>query len=223
MHQNEKRAPARTMVKRRIADILELIREFQAHNGGKYPTTRSPFLHTSGSWNAIDGALRRDAIVQCPRFMELKAALLRRGLTPTLARLDPSYIAAHAEPRRFADILQMINRSRRQHGGRFPLRTDPFNVHGHEDTWIAIDSALTVGTIIDCPLWITHRDRMVRLGVNPSLASLHPHYRPVRRERRTIAYIQAALVAYMVEHAGMLPSQRAPFPTNVPRFMESDL
>jgi hypothetical protein len=216
MQPNESPRPASPLAKRRIADILALIREYQLSHGGKFPTTRSPFPRPRGSWNAIDRALRHDAIVQCEHFTQLKAALLRRGLTPTLARLNPSYIAPHNGPRRFADILQVIRESREQHGGRFPLRTDPFAVRGHSDTWIAIDSALTTGAIADCPLWIAHREKMARLGVKPSLASLHPHYRPVRRERRTIASIQAAVVAYMAQHGGKLPNQRAAFPSQVP-------
>jgi len=216
MHLKEKHAPARTMVKRRLADILALIREFQARHGGKFPTNRSPFPRPEGSWNAIDSALRRDAIVHCPDFMRLKEALLRRGLTPSLARLDPAYTAHHAGRRRFADILQLVQQSREQHGGRFPLRTDPFTVRGHRDTWIAIDSALAAGAIAECPQWIAHRERMARLGVRPSLASLHPDYQPYRRQRRTIASIQAAIVAYMAEHGGRLPNQRAPFPSTVP-------
>lgn len=209
-------APARSLSKRRIADILALIREFQSRHGGKFPTTRSPFPRPHGSWNAIDRALRHDAIVQCEHFEQLKAALLRRGLKPTLARLDPAYTAKQQGPRHFADILQLIRQSREQHGGRFPLRTDRFAVQGHTDTWVAIDSALAIGAIVECPLWIAHRDRMARLGVKPSLATLHPNYRPVRRELRTIASIQAAVVAYMAQHAGKQPNQRAPYPATVP-------
>ncbi|CAN7217708.1 hypothetical protein LJR289_000723 [Pseudoduganella sp. LjRoot289] len=201
------------MTKRRIDDILTLIREFQARNGGKFPTIKSPFPRANGSWNAIDGALRRDAIVQCQHFVQLKAALRRRGLTPTLARLDPSYTAPRTLKRRFADILRIVRQSSAQHGGRFPLRTDPFEVRGHMDTWIAIDSALVDGAIVECPLWTAHRGKMVQLGVMPSLASLSPHYQPVRRQRRSIASIKAAIVAHMTENAGQTPSQRARFPT----------
>lgn len=216
MHLNENHAPARIMVKRRITDILELIKEFQALHGGKFPTIRSPFPRPNGSWNAIDGALRRDAIVQCEHFVRLKVELRQRGLTPSLARLAPCYSAPHVGHRRFADILEIIRQSREQHRGRFPLRTDTFAVHSHADTWVAIDSALATGAIVECPLWIVHRDKMKRLGVKPSLASLNPSYQPVRRERRTIASIHAAIVAYMAEHAGKLPNQRAPFPTTLP-------
>ena len=216
MHHDERCGPTRTMTKRRITDILELIREFQALHAGKFPTTRSPFPRAWGSWNAIDGALRRDAIVQCQHFVQLKTALLRRGLTPNLARLDPSYSPPHVGQRRFVDILKMIRQSSEQHGGRFPLRTDPFSVLGYDDSWIAIDSALAAGTIVECPLWIAHRSKMTRLSVKPSLASLRPHYQPVRRKRRAIATIQTAIIAHMVEHAGKPPSQRAPFPTTVP-------
>lgn len=204
--------PARTMTKRRINDILELIREFQARHDGKFPTIRSPFPRAGGSWNAIDGALRRDAIVQCPHFVQLKAALRRRGLTPTLARLDPSYTAPRTRRRHLADILHMVKQSSEQHGGRFPLRTDPFEVRGYEDTWIAIDSALADGAIGECPLWIAHRGKMAQLGVMPSLASLNPRYQPVRRQRRSIASIKAAIVVHMTENAGRTPSQRARFP-----------
>lgn len=216
MELDQKHDATRTMTKRRIADILGLIKEFQAHHAGKFPTTRSPFPRSRGSWNAIDGALRRDAIVQCQHFVQLKAALQNRGLTPSLARLDPSYKAPLAIKRRFGDILQVIEQSRSQHRGRFPLRSDTFDVRGYADTWIAIDSALATGAIVACPLWVAHSAKMARLGVKPSLASLNPTYRPLRRERRTISSIQAAIVSYMVEYAGKLPNQRAPFPSEVP-------
>ena len=216
MHHNDNSVPARSLAKRRIADILALIREFQSLHGGKFPTTRSPFPRPHGSWNAIDRALRHDAIVQCEHFVQLKAALQRRGLKPTLARLNPAYTASHSGPRRFADILELVRLSAEQHGGRFPLRSDPFAVRGHSDTWIAIDSALTTGAIVECPLWIAHRDKMARLGVKPSLASLRPHYRPVRRAPRTVAAIKATIVAYMAQHAGRMPNQRAAFPGSVP-------
>jgi hypothetical protein len=201
------------MAKRRIGDILELIREFQERHDGKFPTLKSPYPRASGSWNAIDGALRRDAMVQCQHFVQLKAALLLRGLTPTLARLDPSYTAPRTRRRHFADILQMVKQSSEQHGGRFPLRTDPFEVRGYEDTWIAIDSALVYGAIGECPLWIALRGKMAQLGIKPSLASLNPHYQPVRRQRRSIASIKAAIVVHMTENAGRTPSQRTCFPS----------
>ncbi|RFP09239.1 MULTISPECIES: hypothetical protein [unclassified Duganella] len=212
MNDNDGGRPSRAMVKRSIADILDLVREFQARHEGKFPTTKSPYPRASGSWNAIDGALRRGAIVQCQHFQQLKAALLRRGLTPTLARLDPSYTAPRTRRRHFADILQMIVHSSEQHGGRFPLRTDPFEVRGYVDTWIAIDSALVDGAVGECPLWIAHRGKMAQLGVMPSLASLNPHYQPVRRQRRSIASIKAAIVVHMTENAGRVPSQRVRFP-----------
>jgi hypothetical protein len=203
------------MAKRRIGDILELIGEFRARHDGKFPTLKSPYPRASGSWNAIDGALRRDAMVQCQHFVQLKAALLRRGLTPTLARLDPSYTAPRIRRRHFADILQMVRQSSEQHGGHFPLRTDPFEVRGYEDTWIAINSALVDGAIAECPLWIAHRGKMAQLGILASLASLNPHYRPVRRQRRSIASNKAAIVLHMTGNAGKTPSQRARFPTGV--------
>ncbi|MGO4382471.1 hypothetical protein AB4Z19_29740 [Pseudoduganella sp. RAF19] len=216
MHIKEKAGPSRTMTQRRISDILELIKEFQALHGGRFPTTRSSFPRPNGSWNAIDGALRRDAIVQCQHFVALKAALLRRGLTPSLARLDPSYRPTRAEMRTFGGILEIIALSRVENRGRFPLRTDPFAVRGHSDTWIAIDSALTTGAICECTLWTAHRDKMAQLGVKPSLASLNPAYQPVRRTYRSIASIKTAIGAFMMEHAGVTPTQRAPYPASVP-------
>lgn len=215
LHHHDQPRPARTLTKRRITDILELIKEFQSLHAGKFPTIRSPFPRPHGSWNAIDRALRHDAIVQCEHFVQVKAALQRRGLTPTLARLDPAYRASHSGPRHFADILEVIKQSREQHGGRFPLRSDRFLVRGYSDTWIAIDSALATGAIADCPQWTAHCEKMARLGVKPSLASLHPHYRPVRREKRAVASIKAALAVYMAQHAGKLPNQRAPFPATI--------
>lgn len=212
MNDNDGTGPARTMIKRRIGDILELIREFQALHDGKFPTTTSTYPRATGSWNAIDGALRRDAIVQCQHFVQLKAALLRRGLTPTLARLDPSYTAPRVGRRHFTDILQMVRQSSEQHGGRFPLRTDSFEVRGYADTWIAVDSALVEGAIAECPLWLAHRRRMALLGVMPSLATLNPHYQPVRRQQRSVASIKEAIVMHLAENAGRMPSQRARFP-----------
>lgn len=203
---------ARVMVKRRISDIVTWIVEFQARHDGQFPTTRSPFLRPGDSWNAIDGALRRDAIVQCPQFMQLKAALKQRKLTPNLARLNPAYVAPRTRMRRFEDILRMVQLSCAQHGGVFPRRSDPFDVRGYDDTWTAIDSALIEGAIADCPLWRAHNDRMAALGVVPSLASLNPQYRPRRRGPRTLAVIKSEIVLHMAGNAGTVPNQRSRFP-----------
>lgn len=203
---------ARVMIKRRITDIAKWIMEFQAHYGGKFPTTRSPFLRPEDSWNAIDGALRRDAIVQCPQFIQLKAALRQRNLTPNLARLNLAYASPRTRKRRFVDILRMVQHSCAQHGGVFPRRSDCFDVRGYDDTWTAIDNALIEGAIAECPLWSEHSGRMAALGVASSLASLHPQYRPRRRGQRTLAAIKSAIVLHMAGNAGRTPNQRSRFP-----------
>lgn len=195
------------MRRRTLRQILERIAEFQARHG-QFPSVGSPFLGPGDSWNAIDSALRKDAIVQCREFAELKAALARRGLTPTLARLNPAYQPPRRDKRRFPDILAMVRLSVERHGA-FPLRTSAFALPGHRDSWTAIDSALIDGAIADCPLWAAHRGKMEGLGVAPSLASLHPDYRPLRRQQRSIAAIQAQIVAYMAEHTGAMPNQRS--------------
>ena len=205
------RPNARIMRKRTIQDILNLIAQFQAQHAQKFPSVASPFIGVGDSWNAIDGALRRDAMVQCKQFVELKAALLQRGLTPSLARLNPAYLAPRTRKRQFSEILVMVKRSVKQHA-QFPLRTSPFEVLGYHDTWTAIDSALIGGAIIACPLWRAHCSKMEQLGVTPSLASLHPDYRPVRRQPRSIASIMALIVNYMSKNAGKMPNQRASFP-----------
>src|SRR5471030_2291024 len=131
----EQRGSGRTMARRTIQDIFKLIAQFQAQHGQRFPTIVSPCIRTGHS---------RDAIVQCPQFVELKAALLRRGLTPSLARLNTAHVAVRTQKRRFADILAMVQRSVELHG-QFPMRTSRFDVPGYRDTWTAIDSALIDG------------------------------------------------------------------------------
>jgi len=211
----EQRGSGRTMARRTIQDIFKLIAQFQAQHGQRFPTIVSPCIRTGHSWNAIDSALRRDAIVQCPQFVELKAALLRRGLTPSLARLNAAHVAVRTQKRRFADILAMVRHSVELHG-QFPMRTSKFDVPGYRDTWTAIDSALIDGAIAECPLWTAHCGKMRQLGISASLASLHPAYRPLRRQHRSIASIIALVVEYMVENAGKMPNQRARFPGTKP-------
>jgi|SRR5471032_2463387 len=75
--------PARVMRKRTLGQILDLIAEFQSRHGQKFPTVSAPFMRPGDSWNAIDSALRKDAIVQCAQFSALKAAQsLSAGSTP---------------------------------------------------------------------------------------------------------------------------------------------
>lgn len=199
------------MSRRRINDILELIAEYRAQHGQRFPTARSPFPRGGDSWNAIDSALRRGAIVQCLRYTQIKTALAQRGLTPTLARLDPAYVPPRTRRRRFADILEMVERSTVRHG-RFPLRGARFDLPGFDDSWIAIDSALADGAIAPCPLWAEHCAKMERLGVSASLASLNPRYRPFRRQHRSIAAIKSAIVEHMGRNGGRMPNQRAAYP-----------
>ena len=77
------RCSARVMSRRTIRQILDLIAEFQSRHGQKFPTVSAPFMRPGDSWNAIDSALRKDAIVQCAQFSALKAAQsLSAGSTP---------------------------------------------------------------------------------------------------------------------------------------------
>ncbi|MYM67068.1 hypothetical protein GTP45_09530 [Pseudoduganella sp. FT55W] len=203
------------MRKRTITYIEEVIAEFRAQHQQRFPNVRSPFPRAGDSWNAIDSALRRGAIVECQRFAALKAQLAERGWSPSLARLNKAYSPRRQFKRRFADILAMVNRSVKIHH-RFPLRRSRFEVPGYVDTWIAIDCALSEGAIADCVLWRQHRDKMAQLGVRPSLASLNPAYFPVRRQQRSVAAIKAMIVSYMLKNAGQLPHQRARFPAGFP-------
>lgn len=193
--------------KRTIAEIFRQIAEFQSRYR-RFPTIASPFIGQDDSWNAIDGALRRDMIVQCRDFVALKAALASQGLAPSLARLNQAYERPRTQKRRFPDILAMI-RGAIEQDGRFPLRTAPFNVPGYRDTWTAIDSALIHGAIADCPLWLAHVQNMAALGVAPSLATLDPAYRPKRRQLRSIAGIKAMILAHMKANGGKMPVQRS--------------
>lgn len=210
-----KPARPRIMAPRRIADILDRIAQYQQRHGGQFPTARSAADSDAGrnadSWSAIDNALRRNAIAPCPQYLRIKAALAQRGLTPSLARLNPAYAAPRVQPRRYTDILAMVRQSVAQHG-RFPIRTSRFDVAGFNDSWTAIDSALIDGAIAPCPLWQAHCQRMAELGVTPSLASLNPAYLPVRRQPRSLAAVLAAITDYMGAHGGKTPTQRSPFP-----------
>jgi hypothetical protein len=203
------------MRKRSITYIEEVIAEFRAQNQQRFPNVRSPFPRAGDSWNAIDSALRRGAIVECQRFAALKAQLAVQGWSLNLARLNPVYVPRRQFKRQFADILAMVGRSVKMHR-RFPSRRSRFNVPGYADTWIAIDCALGTGAIADCALWRDHRSKMAQLGVTPSLASLNPAYRPMRRQQRSVAAIKDMIVTHMLKNAGQLPHQRARFPAGLP-------